>query len=158
MKRSREAKSIRLNPKALDLLDEVYRRLPTVQCQGMCHQACGPIFLTQTEADRISAHVGRRPLAVVPADAASYEQVPPCPLLTADKRCSVYAIRPFICRAFGVAEGLLCPYGCKPTAILSKDAFRKVQRQIALLTGDVVSFHQIQNSGKIPVDPRPGRE
>ena len=31
-------------------------------------------------------------------------------------RCTVYAARPMICRLWGVAQGMACPWGCQPTS------------------------------------------
>lgn len=43
-----------------------------------------------------------------------------CPLLK-DNRCSVYDIRPAICKVFGASDHhrLQCPHGCKPKNPLS---------------------------------------
>lgn len=35
-------------------------------------------------------------------------------MLTADRRCGVYEVRPLICRLWGIIESLPCPYGCVP--------------------------------------------
>lgn len=37
-----------------------------------------------------------------------------CDALAADGRCSVYDLRPLICRLWGTAKELACPYGCVP--------------------------------------------
>ena len=31
-----------------------------------------------------------------------------------DGRCTVYAVRPMICRLWGIDETMPCPYGCVP--------------------------------------------
>lgn len=36
-----------------------------------------------------------------------------CPALQ-DGQCSVYDVRPMICRVWGASEDLVCPYGCRP--------------------------------------------
>lgn len=86
-------------------LDKLYSRLPSIDCKGLCHTSCGPVAMTDVEIHRILEERG----APIP---------PPCgldcPLLTKEKRCSVYTIRPLICRLWGVVETLPCTYGCKP--------------------------------------------
>jgi Fe-S-cluster containining protein len=42
-----------------------------------------------------------------------------CPLLKAG-RCSVYAIRPMICRLYGVTDEMPCPHGCTPERMLTE--------------------------------------
>jgi Fe-S-cluster containining protein len=42
-----------------------------------------------------------------------------CPLLR-HNRCTIYEQRPFICRIYGVAEGIRCPHGCEPERVLSQ--------------------------------------
>jgi len=37
-----------------------------------------------------------------------------CEALTSDKRCAIYELRPIVCRLWGAAEGLECPFGCVP--------------------------------------------
>jgi len=44
-----------------------------------------------------------------------------CTLLTKEGRCSVYEIRPMVCRLFGVSIGIECPWGCKPSRLLSHE-------------------------------------
>ena len=90
--------------RAIFELEAIYRDLPTIACQGLCADSCGPIPLQDAEAARIEKRL-RGP-------------IPPyrmrCPLLTLDGRCSVYGIRPLICRMWGVVESMPCVYGCKP--------------------------------------------
>jgi Fe-S-cluster containining protein len=89
-------------------LDAVYARLPTVACRGLCAVACGPIILTPAEATRMkAAHPERRPLRTEPVR---------CTYLTKRERCSVYAVRPLICRIFGVVQRMSCMHGCVPIA------------------------------------------
>lgn len=84
-------------------LDSVYDQIPEVRCKGLCQEACGPIAMTGAEWRRIVAARGG-----VPPVATSLT----CPLLDANGRCSVYPVRPFICRVYGAAQELPCPHGC----------------------------------------------
>lgn len=42
-------------------------------------------------------------------------------MLTEEHRCSVYEIRPMICRLWGLVRGMPCPYGCRPEGGLLPD-------------------------------------
>jgi|ERR1051326_7151292 Fe-S-cluster containining protein len=84
-------------------LDALYAELPTIACQRKCHSACGPIFMSRVEWQRIIKKKGYEPRAT------SID----CPLLVSGL-CSVYNVRPMICRLWGIVESLPCPWGCKP--------------------------------------------
>jgi hypothetical protein len=92
------------DPLAKRQLDELYAELPTIDCQGKCQSACGPIGMTGVELRRIVKRTGREP---------TYDQTFTCSLLR-NGLCSVYQIRPMICRLWGVVDALPCPWGCKP--------------------------------------------
>ena len=106
------------DPAKAKLLDSIYQEVPGIECKGLCHQACGPIVqveaLTGQELLRMQDEAGlrrgrmkRRPFT--------------CPYLNASQACDVYELRPMICRLWGVAEGMPCPFGCVPDRVLSRD-------------------------------------
>jgi len=84
-------------------LDALYAELPTIACQGLCSSSCGPIEMTEPEWKRIQLRLGHTPRAISTT----------CPMLVRE-RCSVYTIRPMICRLWGIVERMPCPWGCKP--------------------------------------------
>jgi Fe-S-cluster containining protein len=91
-------------------LDELYAELPVIACRGECHSSCGPIQMSRLEWQRIIRKLGYEPRARIRLhDPRSLT----CPMLS-QNRCTVYAIRPLICRLWGIAEGLECPWGCRP--------------------------------------------
>lgn len=108
MPRTAEAKRIRLPVLGLKALDAAHATIPSANCKGMCVECCGPVFMTRLEWDRITARVGKRP-APTPEQREKLE----CPMLK-DGRCSVYDIRPTVCRLWGVEPSMPCPFGCKP--------------------------------------------
>lgn len=104
-----------------DALDRLYAELPTIECQRLCQEACGPIGMTRIEHRRLER--GRGELACVGLE---------CPLLV-DGACSAYDIRPLICRVFGLSEGLKCPHGCVPSRWLTdEEAFELFRRANAI--------------------------
>lgn len=108
---------------AIERIEAIYARLPTIECQGLCWNSCGPISMSPAERDRIEAagvhippYTSERGAAWASNIVAIGDERFDCPALTAMKRCSVYEIRPFICRAWGVGRGeMACPYGCRVT-------------------------------------------
>lgn len=104
-------------------LRELYARVPQIACKGECWDSCGPIEMTPLE-ERI---LNERSV-VIPPRAEALEVLRAtgdftCPALV-DRRCSVYDVRPMICRVWGVSESLRCPYGCEAQSVLTdEDAF-----------------------------------
>jgi hypothetical protein len=89
-------------------LQALYAELPELDCIGSCWDSCGRIGMTglehrRTEAAGVAIPEGRitDPPAV-------------CPALTMLHQCSVYDVRPLICRLWGVTDTLPCPFGCRP--------------------------------------------
>lgn len=102
------------NPRRLDAqMDELYAQLPPLACKGLCHDSCGPIEMSVRERQRIEQRAGRK---VTCGTGAS------CSMLTSDRRCSVYDIRPMICRIWGMVRKMRCPYGCVPEGGFMDDA------------------------------------
>jgi Fe-S-cluster containining protein len=89
-------------------LDRLYAELPRLDCQQKCDSACGPIAMSFVEWERIKKKVGYEPRPT------SID----CPLLRSGL-CSVYPIRPMICRLWGIIETMPCPWGCVPERVLS---------------------------------------
>lgn len=99
-----------MNKKKLSALEAIYKRVPAIECKGLCHLSCGPISMGAFEAKRIEKKVHALPVV---------NENLSCSMLK-DGRCSVYAIRPLICRLYGVSEGMRCPFGCVPQNVLSR--------------------------------------
>lgn len=52
-----------------------------------------------------------------------------CSMLDGQRRCRAYAVRPTICRMWGLTERMRCPYGCVPERWLTDaEAFRFIAR------------------------------
>lgn len=111
----------------------LYRSVPDVSCKGLCQESCGPIAMTRWEADRIEARTGEA-VGVVDPDSLR------CPLLTDDGRCSVYDIRPLICRLYGAVDARLmrCPHGCRPERLLTREESHELMEQAEVAGGDAV--------------------
>lgn len=98
-------------------LRELYARVPSANCQGICVDSCGPIEGSDLEMATLRKQgIHLEPRAVSVARLAAGEDYT-CPALV-DGACTVYDDRPLICRLWGVTEGLPCPYGCEPDEII----------------------------------------
>jgi uncharacterized protein len=93
-------------------LAELYALIPEIpDCKGRCWMSCGPIDMGGRERQRLREagyKITDRQAALAMAD--HYW----CEALDGAGRCAAYDRRPAICRIWGTAKGLPCPYGCKP--------------------------------------------
>lgn len=93
----------------------LYAQVPDVDCKGLCVESCGPIDMHPYERARV-----RRAGVRIPAPGDALQQIVEtgeyaCPAL-AGGRCSVYELRPMICRVWGASEELSCGHGCRPAS------------------------------------------
>ncbi|MGC4886617.1 hypothetical protein [Micromonospora sp. DT227] len=100
-------------------LEQLYAQLPQIQCKGFCVESCGPIAMSPLERQRIK----ERGIEITPL-------APTCPALAQIGLCSVYEVRPMICRLWGLVEQMACPWGCRPEGGFLDDvtARRMLQR------------------------------
>lgn len=113
-------------------LRELYERVPKIKCKGFCHTSCCFIDCSTHERVRMERATGRRLEtldAAAPGGAGSklgHDKRPlaryRCSMLTDDGRCSVYDLRPMICRLFGAGPDMLrCEWYCRPERVLSHE-------------------------------------
>ena len=108
-------------------LPEIYALIPDVECKGLCQEACGPISMTEIEAQAIRDRVGASARIV---GGLLVGKSLTCPLLNPDGRCAVYEQRPAICRIWGAVKEMACPHGCKPKRWMTKAESYQVLSQI----------------------------
>ncbi len=118
-------------------MQALYAQIPNINCQGLCHQSCTIIPAAKIEIKRVrDACKGNvfHPIRFMRAMKEDPEtpKLPSCKALI-DKKCSIYSMRPAICRLYGVAEGLKCDFGCSPERFLSKIEAHSLIRQIEAL-------------------------
>ena len=124
--------------KELGELREVWSLIPNIKCEGKCYGACttldftSPIEKKAVRSYRIERRLPYFEFKVLspPSPEIAKHQAEghepndgclTCPYLTAQKRCSVYDVRPILCRIYGVSEILRCPFGCQPERVLTVD-------------------------------------
>ena len=96
-------------------LNKIYAKIPEVNCKGLCHDACSFVQMLPFEGKQLKKKYGN--------DLNLLQN--PCPKLV-NKRCSIYKDRPFVCRIYGAAPSILCPFGCKPKRMLTSLEARKI--------------------------------
>ena len=115
-------------------LDQIYKKIPDVDCQGHCHQSCTLIPAAKIEIKRARGRMGgKNPFNPVHAlQSLQDNKIPSCAALK-EGRCSIYTARPAICRLYGVAEGIECGFGCQPKKKLSNQEAYAIIREIEAL-------------------------
>jgi len=120
-------------------LEQLYKKIPEIECKGLCHESCTIIPASKIETKRARERMGGKSLFKLEKVLEALKQnnedsikIPSCPALK-DKRCSIYNVRPAICRLYGVAEGLECPFGCKPKKTISRAEVNILLKEIEAL-------------------------
>jgi Fe-S-cluster containining protein len=114
----------------VDALEALYAELPAMQCQGLCSDSCFSLVQTPLERDYVANRTGVQ-LQLV--------QTPPtaCKALGMLGTCTVYEVRPLICRLWGMTAGMRCQYGCQPEGgFLSAQQVYEYLARAAELAGD----------------------
>lgn len=123
-------------------LDALYADVPDVGCRGWCQIGCSSMAMAPIEQRRIAErHQVTLPLATAPPGtptlAAGQQEADHCPALTQTGLCAVYADRPLVCRLYGAADGLECPYGCVPAGgRLDRVQVRRLMLRLVTLPSD----------------------
>lgn len=116
-------------------LDELYKKVPEIACKGLCYQGCTIIPAALIEIKRAKDRLHTNPFHYNKEkieEKIKMGNIPICKALK-NKRCSIYTIRPLICRLYGVAENFDCPFGCKPKTILTTKEAKKIMQEIETL-------------------------
>jgi len=99
-------------------LENLYAQIPKAICPEGCGRCCGPVFPSLAELHNIKNwcaehHVESRDFLDITREGS-------CSYLTAKQKCSIYPVRPFLCRILGVSLDLSCPLEkCTATRILN---------------------------------------
>jgi len=90
-------------------LETIYKAIPKSACPSNCGKCCGPVFPSMAELRNIKAWCATRHLAF--RDFLDTTQDGLCPYLGDMRECTIYPVRPFLCRLLGASEDLACPIG-----------------------------------------------
>lgn len=103
-----------MNFEALKRLQELYAKLPRINCVGSCVEACGPILCTKLEQEVLETASHRK---------LDHRKTHPhsCTMLNKEGKCRAYDARPLVCRLFGLVPRMACPHGCQPERWLTNE-------------------------------------
>lgn len=131
---------INMDPKAYKTLEDVWAAIPRIECRKRCAGSCTVIPLHRVELVKLRTQAPK-------AEARTYVVAPEvrvltttadghCPLLRF-KECTVYEVRPLICRLYGVAEGMSCVHGCKPERMLLREEAHVLMEAVHRIGGSI---------------------
>ncbi len=108
----------------VDSIDQVNHvaSLPCAQCKSEC---CGSIPASTSELRGIVRHLAALPAEEVQRLARMRRAPLTCPLVDTERwRCSVWGVRPTVCRMYGYVPGMQCPYQPRGR-VVSEEAERR---------------------------------
>ena len=116
-------------------LTVLYERVPSIPgCKGHCWISCGPVDMSWRERQRLhQAGVKLADPIAARADPGTHW----CEALSGDGRCTVYPIRPLLCRLWGTVRSMACPHGCVPDRWLTEDEAAELVREALDYAGPV---------------------
>lgn len=118
----------------------LYEALPEIQCKGLCYDTCTSINPSELEREAVRARgvelppgIGhQRHLQLIAAG-----QTPRCPALSALNTCSVYDVRPYICRVYGSIRTDGCEHGCWSSEWFEAEDVTRVMMRIEMISREV---------------------
>jgi len=98
-------------------IEDLYSLLPEISCPGGCISCCrrfGVPSQTKIETARI------RRFLMTAGRPVGQARGTRCPYVSS-RGCTIYPVRPFICRLYGVAPDYLCQESVRPLRLLHED-------------------------------------
>jgi Fe-S-cluster containining protein len=156
-------------------LQKVYDSIPRLACKKECPEVCiTTMELSQIEEINIRLFLKKRGREWVdfkdfgdfenhmkrigrhssgPNDAYSCSCLR-CPYLTSKKLCSIYPVRPLVCRLYGVYEGMRCRHGCQPEQAIDELEMRYLYERVWKILGESAeprdpTFLRLMQEGRI---------
>lgn len=94
-----------MNDETRAKLHKLYDLVPKVNCKGLCTDECTTLGMFRGEFVELTRVSGKEPKLDLKTERCNY---------LVDGRCSVYDSRPYVCRAYGASEAMVCEHGCEP--------------------------------------------
>lgn len=99
------------------MLENIYRQIPQSTCTPNCGDCCGILFPSLAEIRAIKDWCIKHHREYIDFNMLVGSD---CPYLGKKKECTIYLVRPFLCRILGVSSDLPCPLKkCTSSKILN---------------------------------------
>jgi len=120
-------------PKAeiINRLNKIYDLIPSFDCKH-CQKCSAPIMWFKPEEININRFLKKHDLKYMMwTDEEFKDHQMKCPYLR-NNRCTIYSVRPIVCRLQGTIDELQCPYN--PTVLLTHFQYKKIMKELIDLT------------------------
>ena len=125
-------------------VQQAWGLFPVVECKGKCQNVCGMVRASPSEIHLLKDYCKKNGIKYVNLNRATEEKLKvilanpgtPHPDLLCEYlkngKCTVYEVRPSICRLYGSPSDLVCPHGCNVVGGLIKpeQAFKLLNQPI----------------------------
>ena len=119
-------------------LQAIYDQVPEIACERKCAPACSMIPIHPLERIEIAKYTGRKVKVCDTNWGMTYKNFLVMKAKTGSvvcryfrrNKCSIYPVRPLICRFYGVTEGLRCPFGCEQEGMLTDKEAHELIKQL----------------------------
>ncbi len=137
-----------------EIFERNCRNIPVFHCQEGCGECCGVHYWSTMEWKIITAFLkehGRK-------QKFARETLDMCPYLDEEKKCTIYEVRPAICRLYGVVREMKCPHR-EPETYLSNDKATSILRACGVLNSKQIYpiirvAEEVSSGGVIPKNRR----
>ena len=108
-------------------LEDIYSQIPSFDCKH-CHQCEGPIVWFEPEEIMMRDYLKKHNMKYLKWSKEQFERNKnKCPYLKKG-RCSIYEVRPIVCRLQGVVPDLPCKHN--KNVMMSKEDIVKVKKEM----------------------------
>lgn len=114
-------------------LEKIYNQIPKpdLLCPPNCGDCCGILYPSQAEIRNIKEWLAIRNREYI--DFLFVDADVTCPYLDEYKRCSIYPVRPFLCRLLAATIDLPCPHRlCRTTKPLNPAQSTALYKEVYL--------------------------
>ena len=134
-------------PKAevLKRLKRIYAQIPSFECKH-CHMCSNPIYWFKPEEINIQEYLKKHHLSYLTYSEEEFRiNDMKCPYLNRN-RCSIYPVRPLVCRLQGLIPELSCPNNT--TILLSREQYDTIIVALNRLNRDVDGISEYYGTRK----------
>lgn len=124
--------------KIIDRLNNIYSKIPDFDCQH-CHECEGPIIWFKPEEINIREYLQKNNLEYITWSTEEFEKhYMKCPYLKND-RCSIYPVRPIVCRLQGNISELPCKFN--KNNLITNGKYQEIKNEFNSLLKDIDAFN-----------------
>jgi Fe-S-cluster containining protein len=125
--------------KIVERLNNIYSKIPDFNCQH-CHECEGPIIWFKPEEINIRDYLDKNNLEYIIWSTEEFQKNNmKCPYLKND-RCSIYPVRPIVCRLQGNIAELPCKFNNK-IKLITDEKYHEIKNEFNNLLKDIDGFN-----------------